>query len=284
MTEVSVTNYQACSSCKHCCHQRPENCILVAGSCRCGCHADVRRPSCILLRHIGADQVFSIVVAVGASHILPTAAVCPQVDVALQVWQLVLAGRFRLLDRWCEFVQGRSTDVRVISEDQWRQVRARGHGWAAGGTRIMGSARAMCTCLQRAGHQRRSVAAGEGLRATVVRSGEVPACGADVRAISEDQERQVRARGRGWAAGGHSDQGKCQGCRADIRASSVIHCKIVITWWARKGAVAWLHLLVMYIITSTLCNPASTCRCSTSAALSMKTSAILTSTAHGCGC
>ena len=55
-----------------------------------------------------------------------TAVVHPQVDVALQVWQLVLAGRFRLLDRWCEFVQGRSTDVRVISEDQWRQVRARG--------------------------------------------------------------------------------------------------------------------------------------------------------------
>ena len=27
----------------------------------------------------------------------------------------------RLLDRWCEFVQSKA-DVRVINEDQWRQV------------------------------------------------------------------------------------------------------------------------------------------------------------------
>lgn len=45
-----------------------------------------------------------------------------QVNVALEAWKLVLSGRFRLLDRWCEFIQSRSDEIHVISEDQWRQV------------------------------------------------------------------------------------------------------------------------------------------------------------------
>jgi hypothetical protein len=45
-----------------------------------------------------------------------------QAPVATQLWRTVLAGRFRLLDRWCDFV--RDTHRTIITEDTWRQVRA----------------------------------------------------------------------------------------------------------------------------------------------------------------
>ena len=37
-------------------------------------------------------------------------------------WQLILHGRFRLLDRWCEFIQNKGVGLQVVSEDQWGQV------------------------------------------------------------------------------------------------------------------------------------------------------------------
>eukprot|EP00967_Tisochrysis_lutea_P053741 scaffold66971_cov17-Tisochrysis_lutea.AAC.1 len=33
-----------------------------------------------------------------------------------------MVGRFRLLDKWLDFVRQRKSTMRVISEDQWRQV------------------------------------------------------------------------------------------------------------------------------------------------------------------
>jgi hypothetical protein len=45
------------------------------------------------------------------------------VDTALAAWPLVLAGRFRLLDKWCAFVAG--AHRLGITEDTWRQARAR---------------------------------------------------------------------------------------------------------------------------------------------------------------
>ncbi|KAJ7516967.1 hypothetical protein O6H91_21G006700 [Diphasiastrum complanatum] len=39
---------------------------------------------------------------------------------AIRGWKLALAGRFRLLDQWCAFVQGNPRHA--ISEDTWRQV------------------------------------------------------------------------------------------------------------------------------------------------------------------
>jgi len=47
-----------------------------------------------------------------------------QVNVALEAWSLILSGRFRLLDKWLEFVRQRKSLMRLINEDQWRQVRA----------------------------------------------------------------------------------------------------------------------------------------------------------------
>ncbi len=41
-------------------------------------------------------------------------------DAALQGWKLALSGRFRLLERWCDFV-ARSRRL-AITEDTWRQV------------------------------------------------------------------------------------------------------------------------------------------------------------------
>jgi len=35
-----------------------------------------------------------------------------------------MAGRFRLLDKWLDFVRQRKHMMRVINEDQWRQVGA----------------------------------------------------------------------------------------------------------------------------------------------------------------
>mmetsp|Transcript_28245 Transcript_28245/g.72017 ORF Transcript_28245/g.72017 Transcript_28245/m.72017 type:complete len:354 (-) Transcript_28245:307-1368(-) len=43
-------------------------------------------------------------------------------DVASEAWELVLYGRFRLLDKWREFIQTKRDMLRVINEDQWRQV------------------------------------------------------------------------------------------------------------------------------------------------------------------
>lgn len=40
----------------------------------------------------------------------------------MEAWELLLAGRLRLLDRWLEFVTSKSDELRVINEDQWRQV------------------------------------------------------------------------------------------------------------------------------------------------------------------
>eukprot|EP00798_Chlamydomonas_sp_ICE-L_P014499 gene14499-20525_t len=47
-----------------------------------------------------------------------------QIDVALAAWRLLLQGRFRLLDQWCDFVSAeeRKGAVKVINEDQWRQI------------------------------------------------------------------------------------------------------------------------------------------------------------------
>ena len=45
---------------------------------------------------------------------------CRQVDRAVALWRVVLRGRFRLLDRFCEFVA--SSPRLVINEDTWRQA------------------------------------------------------------------------------------------------------------------------------------------------------------------
>ncbi|KAG1680392.1 hypothetical protein FOA52_015483 [Chlamydomonas sp. UWO 241] len=46
-----------------------------------------------------------------------------QTDVAIELWRLVLSGRFRLLDRFCAFAEARPAgELRVVTEDQWRQV------------------------------------------------------------------------------------------------------------------------------------------------------------------
>jgi len=45
-----------------------------------------------------------------------------QADMAITAWQLIMHGRFRLLDRWCEFVRGKGASLQVVSEDQWGQV------------------------------------------------------------------------------------------------------------------------------------------------------------------
>ncbi len=40
----------------------------------------------------------------------------------MAAWRLLLPGRFRLLEHWCDFVGARAAQLRVINEDQWRQV------------------------------------------------------------------------------------------------------------------------------------------------------------------
>lgn len=45
-----------------------------------------------------------------------------QVGTALAAWQLVLCGRFRLLERWCSYVSSHHK-ANVVLEDTWRQVR-----------------------------------------------------------------------------------------------------------------------------------------------------------------
>lgn len=45
-----------------------------------------------------------------------------QVEIAQQAWQLLLAGRFRLLGKWCEFVRQQVEHVKVINEDQYSMV------------------------------------------------------------------------------------------------------------------------------------------------------------------
>lgn len=50
----------------------------------------------------------------------------PQVAVALEAWRVLMPGRFRLLNDWVEFVLSRQHVVRMLTEDQWRQV-----GWLA---------------------------------------------------------------------------------------------------------------------------------------------------------
>ena len=44
----------------------------------------------------------------------------PQVDRAVGLWRVILRGRFRLLDRFCHFVE--SSPRLVINEDTWRQA------------------------------------------------------------------------------------------------------------------------------------------------------------------
>ncbi|KAJ6396009.1 hypothetical protein OIU77_021118 [Salix suchowensis] len=44
------------------------------------------------------------------------------VNKAVSAWKLVLAGRFRLLNQWCDFVQ--ENQRHNISEDTWQQVLA----------------------------------------------------------------------------------------------------------------------------------------------------------------
>lgn len=45
-----------------------------------------------------------------------------QVHVAIEAWRLVLAGRFRLLGPWLDFLSQERSSMRVVNEDQWRQV------------------------------------------------------------------------------------------------------------------------------------------------------------------
>uniref|UniRef100_A0A7S3QKI9 Defective in cullin neddylation protein n=1 Tax=Dunaliella tertiolecta TaxID=3047 RepID=A0A7S3QKI9_DUNTE len=45
-----------------------------------------------------------------------------QVNVAIEAWSMIMVGRFRLLDKWLDFVRQRKSTMRVISEDQWRQL------------------------------------------------------------------------------------------------------------------------------------------------------------------
>ncbi|PNW74657.1 hypothetical protein CHLRE_12g488250v5 [Chlamydomonas reinhardtii] len=42
-------------------------------------------------------------------------------ELAVAAWRLVLAGRFRLLERWCTFAAGQQ-GTKVVTEDTWRQV------------------------------------------------------------------------------------------------------------------------------------------------------------------
>ncbi|KAG2452613.1 hypothetical protein HYH02_002850 [Chlamydomonas schloesseri] len=42
-------------------------------------------------------------------------------ELAVAAWRLVLAGRFRLLERWCAFARGQHA-IKVVTEDTWRQV------------------------------------------------------------------------------------------------------------------------------------------------------------------
>ncbi|KAG2446056.1 hypothetical protein HXX76_000658 [Chlamydomonas incerta] len=42
-------------------------------------------------------------------------------ELAVAAWRLVLAGRFRLLERWCAFAAGQQ-GTKVVTEDTWRQV------------------------------------------------------------------------------------------------------------------------------------------------------------------
>ncbi len=44
-------------------------------------------------------------------------------ELAVAAWRLVLAGRFRLLERWCTFARGQQV-IKVVTEDTWRQVSA----------------------------------------------------------------------------------------------------------------------------------------------------------------
>lgn len=44
-------------------------------------------------------------------------------DVAIGAWEMVMHGRFRLLDKWMEYIVQKRGTVHVINEDQWRQVR-----------------------------------------------------------------------------------------------------------------------------------------------------------------
>lgn len=44
-----------------------------------------------------------------------------KVERAVAAWQLLLSGRFRLLDRWIMFVRNQA-QLLTITEDTWRQV------------------------------------------------------------------------------------------------------------------------------------------------------------------
>ena len=47
-----------------------------------------------------------------------------QAETAVAAWQLILVGRFRLLDSWCSYISARreAGELLVVSEDQWWQV------------------------------------------------------------------------------------------------------------------------------------------------------------------
>lgn len=45
---------------------------------------------------------------------------CVQLDVAVAMWQLLLTGRWGLLDVWLDFVQ--THHKRAISKDTWSQL------------------------------------------------------------------------------------------------------------------------------------------------------------------
>jgi hypothetical protein len=68
-----------------------------------------------------------------------------QAKTAVSAWLLLLRGRFRLLERFSEYVAG-STKAVVVTEDTWRQVgvlrggaqTSRGSSWSSEGTHRWG--------------------------------------------------------------------------------------------------------------------------------------------------
>jgi DCN1-like protein 1/2 len=67
-----------------------------------------------------------------------------QVDVAVQAWQLLLKGRFRLLEKWCSFVS--QAGRQVITDDTWSQVSGTSGQQHQAGSQLLAHP-PCCTCL-----------------------------------------------------------------------------------------------------------------------------------------
>lgn len=82
----------------------------------------------LLQRHAGAIDVPSMTTDVFSAFYRFSYFVCREQGkrnvlalTAVGAWRLVLAGRFRLLEPWCNFISGH-TRTTVVLEDTWRQV------------------------------------------------------------------------------------------------------------------------------------------------------------------